>query len=71
MFKYIKVEFSVLTDVDVLMLTERSVGGGVSQYSKENNKYMLDFDQTQVSTFILNFGVNDLHGNSMKNPCTN
>lgn len=66
MLKHTKVKVDLLTDVDMLLLTERGIRGGISQcskrYLKANNKYMETHDQSKKSTFIQYEDCNNLYG---------
>ena len=49
-FKKIKVKLDLLTDINMLLMLEKGIGGGICypiyQYTKANNKYMKDYDKT-------------------------
>ena len=48
-FKKIEVKFESLTDIDILLIVEKGIRGGichaVHQYAKANNKCMNDYDK--------------------------
>ena len=48
-FKKIEVKFESLTDIDILLIVEKGIRGGichaVHQYAKANNKCMKDYDK--------------------------
>ena len=67
------VRLESLTDVDILLLFEKGIGGGVSmipnRYGKANNKFMGEkFDPSQPSKFISYLDANNLYGCAMMKP---
>ena len=54
--KKIKVKLDLLTDIDMLLMVEKGIRGGIChsiyQYAKANNKYMKDYDKTKDSSYI-------------------
>lgn len=69
MLKYTKVKIDLFTDIDMLLFIERGIRGGISQcskrYSKANHKYMIDYDSTQDTKYLVYLDANNLYGNSM------
>ena len=65
-FKKIEVKLELLTDVNVLLIVEKGIRGGichaVHQYAKVNNKYMKDYDKNKESSYLKYWDVNNLHG---------
>ena len=64
------VELELLSDMDMLLMVEKGIRGGVSmishRYLKANNKYMGDkYDVNQPSTNIENLDANNLYGYGM------
>jgi len=67
---YVKLE--LLNDVDMLLMFEKGIRGGVSmipkRYGKANNRYMKDFNLEEESKFIQYLDVNNLYGWAMSQP---
>ena len=68
--KITDVKLELLSDVDMLLMIEKGIRGGVSMVSKRfaraNNKYMGEkFDREKVSRFIQYLDANNLYGMAM------
>ena len=73
LLKVSQVKLELLRDVDMLLLFEKGIRGGVSiipnRYGKANNKYMGDaFDPSAPSKFITYLDANNLYGCAMMKP---
>ena len=68
--KVTKVELELLSDIDMLLMVEKGIRGGVSmistRYGKANDKYMGDsFIKKDPSKYIQYFDANNLYGWAM------
>ncbi|GFQ88998.1 uncharacterized protein TNCT_458121 [Trichonephila clavata] len=67
--KTTNVTLELLTDIDIYLMLEAGIRGGMCQvskcYSKANNKYLDNFDELLESKFILSLDVNNLYGTAM------
>ena len=73
LLKYSKVQLELLSDLDMLLLFEKGIRGGVSmipnRWGKANNKFMGDsFDKTKPSKFLAYLDANNLYGWAMMQP---
>ena len=64
--KKIKVKLDLLTDIDMLLMVEKGIKGGIYQsiyqYAKANNKYRKDYDKNKESSHVQYWDVNNLYG---------
>ena len=60
------VELQLLTDMDMLLMFEERIRGGVCQatyqYAKANNKYMTNYDEYKESSHLQYLDANNLYG---------
>ena len=54
--KETKVKLDLLTDIDMLLMVEKGIRGGICHsiylYAKANNKYMKNYDRNKESSYI-------------------
>ena len=60
------VKLELLTDIDMLIMFEKGIRGGIChaiyRYAKANNKYMKIYDKNIKSSFLEYVDANNLHG---------
>ena len=71
--KVTEVKLELLSDIDMLLMVEKGIRGGVSmisnRYGKSNNKYMGDkFVASELSKYIAYLDANNLYGWAMSKP---
>ena len=61
-----KVKLDFLTDIDMFLMVEKGIRGGICHsvywYTKANNKYMKDYGKNKESSYIQYCDVNNLYG---------
>lgn len=72
MMKETKCELQLLTDIDMVLMVEAGVRGGLTQsvtrYVKANNKHLPNYDHTEESVYLGYFDANNLYGYAMSMP---
>ena len=65
-FKKTEVKLDLLTDIDMLLMVEKGIRGGIChsiyQYAKANNKCMKDYDKNKELSDLQYRDVNNLYG---------
>ena len=68
-FKKIRVELELLMDIDMLLMVEKGIRGGmchaICHYAKANSKYTKDYDKIKESSCRKYWDVNNLYGWAM------
>jgi hypothetical protein len=69
MLKMTKVELELLNDIDMYLMWENGIRGGISticnKYGKANNKYLADYDPRSASKYLTYLDANNLYGWAM------
>ena len=67
--KKTNIKLELLTDYDMLLMVEEGIRGGmchsIHRYTKTNNKYMENYDESKESSYIQYLGANNLYGWAM------
>ena len=67
--KKTKIKLELLTDVDMLLMVEKGIRGGIChaiyRYAKASNKYMKNYNKDKEESFIQYLDANNLYGWAM------
>ena len=70
-FKKTEVKLEWLTKIDMLLMAEKGIRGGIChaipRYAKVNNKYMKIYDNKMISSQLMYLNANTLYGQCLKN----
>ena len=65
-FKQTEVELELLADIDMLLMVEEGIRGGIChaihRYAKANNKYMNNYDKKTTSSYVMYLDANKFYG---------
>ena len=69
MLRMTKVELELIDDIDMYLMIEGGIRGGISmisnKYAKANNPYLEDYDASQPTRYITYLDANNLYGDAM------
>ena len=67
-----KVELELISDIDMQLLIEKGLRGGISyiahRYAKANNKYLPDYNPEKEDSYLMYLDANNLYGWAMSQP---
>ena len=74
MFKKTKVEFELLTDIDMLTMAEIGIRGrichAIHRYTKANNKYVKEYNKDRESSYLMYLDADNLYERAISQKLT-
>ena len=71
--KKTKAELELLTDINMLLIVEKGIRGGICQAihrrAQANNKYVKNYNKDIISSYLMYLDANNLHGWAMSQKC--
>ena len=69
MLKVTRAKIELLTDIDMVLMTEKAMRGGLTQVVRKhaiaNNKYLPTYDKSKKNVFLQYLDANNLYGHAM------
>lgn len=69
MLKLTRVQLELIDDIDMHLMVENGIRGGISmisqRYAKANNSYIQGYDETKPCNYVMYFDANNLYGWAM------
>ena len=69
MLKMTKVKIELMADIDMILMSEKAIRGGITQVVRKhgisNNKYLPTYDKAKKSVFLQYLDANNLYGYAM------
>ena len=69
MLKCTKIELELLTDIEIYLFFDSGLKSGISQishrYAEADNKYLINYDESEEDSYILYLDDNNLYGSGM------
>ena len=69
MLKMTGVKIELLTDINMVLIIENTIRGGLTQavrkYAVANNKYLPEYDKNRLSSYLQYLDANNLYGYAM------
>ena len=63
--KKTRVRLELLTDIDMLLIVEKGIRGGICHSIQPNNKYMKHYDKDMASSYLEYLDASNLYGRTM------
>ena len=73
MLKITSAKIEVFTVIDMVLMTEKGIRGGLTQVIRKNgvanNKYLPNYDDSKKTTYLEYLDANNLYGYAMNKKC--